>query len=104
MLLGSMLSDTSYIQEVATWGVQVLTGDAIATLLLTCHQHLQRAKHPRHALQALAPLKALLTLLAEEAHVPSTFRYIINILLQQLNTRWACCSHAVAVHNIVHVF
>lgn len=84
-----MLSNTNCIEEVATWVLQVLTGDAIATLLLTCHQHLQRAKHPRHALQALAPLKALLSLLDEEAHMPSTFRYIMNILLQQLNTRWA---------------
>jgi len=104
MLIDSMLSNTNCIQEIAMWVAQVLTGDAIATLLLTCHQHLQRAKHPRHALQALAPLKALLSLLGEEAHVPSTFRYIINILLQQLNTRWACCSHAAALHNIVHVF
>jgi hypothetical protein len=87
MLIDSMLSNTNCIQEIAMWVAQVLTGDAIATLLLTCHQHLQRAKHPRHALQALAPLKALLSLLYEEACVPSTFRYIINILLQQLNTR-----------------
>ena len=70
----------------------MLRGDAIATLLLTCHQHLHRARHPRHALQALSPLKALLSLLDEKATVPSTFRYIINILLQQLTIRCASCA------------
>lgn len=70
--------------------MQVLRGDAIGTLLVSCHQQLQKTRHPRHARQALAPLKALLALLGDAVTVPSTFRYASTILLQQLNTRWAC--------------
>ena len=68
----------------------MLQGDAINTLLVSCHQQLQKTRHPRHAHQALAPLKALLALLGTAVTVPSTFRYASTILLQQLNTRWAC--------------
>lgn len=57
-------------------------------LLLSCHQQLSRTKHPRHARLALAPLKALLTLLGDGVTVPSTFRYATTILLQQLSSRW----------------
>ena len=64
-------------------------GDAVATLLLTCHQHLHKAKHPRHAIEALGPLKALVLLLGDHVKVASTFRYLINILLQQLDIRSA---------------
>ena len=68
----------------------MLRGDAIGTLLVSCHQQLQKTRHPRHARHALAPLKALLALLGSAVTVPSTFRYASTILLQQLNNRWAC--------------
>ncbi|KAL3152002.1 hypothetical protein ABBQ32_001122 [Trebouxia sp. C0010 RCD-2024] len=73
--------------------VQVLRGDAIGTLLVSCHQQLQKTRHPRHARQALGPLKALLALLGDAVTVPSTFRYASTILLQQLNSRerWGDC-------------
>lgn len=67
----------------------MLRGDAIGTLLVSCHQQLQKTRHPRHARQALAPLKALLALLGDAVTVPSTFRYASTILLHQLNSRWA---------------
>ena len=70
-------------------GLQVLRGDIIGTLLLSCHQQLSKAKHARHAGQALAPFKALLLLLGDAVTVPSTFRYATTILLQQLHSRWA---------------
>lgn len=70
--------------------MQVLRGDAIGTLLVSCHQQLQKTCHPRHARQALAPLKALLALLGDAVTVPSTFRYASTILLQQLNSRLVC--------------
>ena len=66
---------------------QVLKGDGVAQLLLICHRHLQLAHHPRHTRQALAPLRALLALLGSQVTVPSTFRYVINILLQQLTSK-----------------
>ena len=75
-------------------GMQVLRGDAVGTLLVSCHQQLQKTRQPRHARHALAPLKALLALLGDAVTVPSTFRYACTILLQQLNSRWACKSAA----------
>lgn len=72
---------------------QVLKGDGVAQLLLICHQHLQLAHHPRHVCQALAPLRALLELLGARVTVPSTFRYVTNILLQHLTNKWV--AHAV---------
>ena len=77
--------------------MQVLRGDAIGTLLVSCHQQLQKTRHPCHARQALAPLKALLALLGNAVTVPSTFRYASTILLQQLNTRWACKPAGLAI-------
>ena len=67
--------------------VQILSDNGVATLLVMVHMHLQKAGCPRHQLQSLGPLKALLELLDMRACVAPTFRHIMHILLQCLRTR-----------------
>jgi hypothetical protein len=62
----------------------MLDADYLARILLVVHAHLERARCPRHALEALAPLRALLSLLGPRACEPATLRYAVFILLRLL--------------------
>ena len=65
--------------------VQVLFPDVVAGLLLLVHTHMSSARHPRHAVRALAPLQALLHLLGPNVCEPATFRYAVHIALQAMD-------------------
>ncbi len=66
---------------------QILSHDGISRLLLLVHASLKRAAHPRHALRALGPLRALLDMLGVHVRLASTARYTLVILLQLLRVR-----------------
>jgi hypothetical protein len=63
----------------------VLFPDVVAGLLLLVHSHMSSARHPRHAVRALAPLQALLQLLGPNICEPATFRYAAHIVLQAMD-------------------
>jgi hypothetical protein len=65
--------------------VQVLFPDVVAGLLLLVHTHMSSARHPWHAVRALAPLQALLQLLGPNICEPATFRYAVHIVLQAMD-------------------
>lgn len=65
--------------------LQVLYPDTVASLLSLVHQHLADARHARHGLQALGPLRALLQLLGPHMCEPATFRYAVHIVLQAMD-------------------
>lgn len=65
--------------------LQVLYPDTVASLLSLVHQHLADARHARHGLQALGPLRALLQLLGPHMCEPATFRYAVHIALQAMD-------------------
>ena len=66
------------------WVTQVLFPEVVAGLLLLVHGHMSSARHPRHAVRALAPLQALLQLLGPKVCEPATFRYTVHIVLQAM--------------------
>lgn len=59
----------------------------VAGLLSLLHTHLSGARHPRHGLQVLAPLQALLELLGSHVCEPATFRYAAHIVLQFMDKK-----------------
>lgn len=82
-------------QDESTVWDEVLDPNVVAGLLSLMHTHLSGARHPRHGLQVLAPLHALLELLGPHVCKPATFRYAAHIVLQFMDKREvqaACCS------------
>lgn len=69
--------------------VQLLTGQGVAALLLAVHERLQQACHPRHKLQAMASMRAVVQLLGPRVTSPPVFKYLTHILLQQVQVRSA---------------
>ena len=69
--------------------VQLLTGQGIAALLLAVHERLQQACPPRHKLQAMACMRAVVRLLGPRVTSPPVFKYLTHILLQQVQVRSA---------------
>ena len=72
--------------------VQLLTGQGIAALLLAVHERLQQACHPRHKLQVMASMQAVVRLLGPRVTSPPVFKYLTHILLQQVQVRSAISS------------
>lgn len=62
----------------------LLHGSQVAKLLLDVHNHVQRARHPRHAAGALGALRAVLHLLGPRVGSPATLRYAVSIMLRML--------------------
>ncbi len=55
--------------------------------------NLQKGRSARHKLEALGPLKALLTILDDHVCTAYTFRHVVHMLLQCLRVRSAARCH-----------
>ena len=73
---------------------------AVAAVMVEVHDHALMSALPRHRLQAMAPLRALLQLLGDRVLTPATFNYAVHFLLQLMMMRYVnCCSNS-CLHSI----
>eukprot|EP00850_Spirogloea_muscicola_P022712 SM000308S11822 [mRNA] locus=s308:82698:105864:+ [translate_table: standard] len=75
--------------------MNILRPDRVFTLLLRLHHELERAICPRHKKHQLAALGAFVDVLQKRVVEPSTFRYIVQMVLQSLQhpaLQEQCCN------------